>query len=401
MIKIILIDDDLIVIDILKSSINWEELGFELIGTFSDGRSASEFLKHENVDVVITDIRMPTLDGLQLIELCSKEFPHTQFVIISAYRDFSYAQKALKYGNVSGYLTKPLDFGAFSEVLDRVKGSFTQHYLHNKFNSLEDTNKRISLFSDLLCGLIKDTSELCNQFSQIGINGNYSSFTYSLVTVHIENFFEYVKNKWNHESTGFYYAINNLVEFENEDAYISLARYSFGNLDWIVIHKNKKIDIAVETFSEKLIENISGIFDLNAKITSCLHYKNLFDILNNKTYIIESDDKGPLPNPIDSAIEYIKENYAKNITLDTVSKFVFMSSSYFSAYFKKATEKKFIDYLTEIRMKKASELLKNTSYSVQTICQMVGYQHTGHFYDIFKKYFNATPAEYCDRFRKR
>ena len=99
-------------------------------------------------------------------------------------------------------------------------------------------------------------------------------------------------------------------------------------------------------------------------------------------------------NIVDIAKEYIRNNYSKALNLDEVSYFVNISPYYFSKIFKEGTGENFIEYLTNIRMEKAKELLNSTDYSMKEICAMVGYSDPNYFSRSFKKNVGVTPTEY-------
>ena len=107
MCRVIIADDEPKVLLLIKNLIQWEELGLELVATANDGISALEMIEELHPDIVITDIRMPGYDGIELIEKAKALDPRIDFIIISGYRHFNYAQKAIRFG-VEDYLLKPL-----------------------------------------------------------------------------------------------------------------------------------------------------------------------------------------------------------------------------------------------------------------------------------------------------
>ena len=100
---------------------------------------------------------------------------------------------------------------------------------------------------------------------------------------------------------------------------------------------------------------------------------------------------------IEKAREYIDENYKKDISLDEVSREADISPYYFSKLFKQETGRNFIEYLTEVRLRNARELLKNSQYSIKEICAESGYSDPNYFSRIFKKYEGVTPSEFRER----
>lgn len=120
MLKVLLVDDEPFIIQGLKVIIDWENEGFEIAGTVSNGKEALQFLENENVDLVIADIRMPEMTGLELLETLRKDKKSdVYFVILSGYADFSYAQQAMQ-NDCTDYILKPVDKEMLLKVLNKV-----------------------------------------------------------------------------------------------------------------------------------------------------------------------------------------------------------------------------------------------------------------------------------------
>lgn len=102
---------------------------------------------------------------------------------------------------------------------------------------------------------------------------------------------------------------------------------------------------------------------------------------------------------IEKAKSYIRDNYKKDISLDEVSREVDISPYYFSKLFKQETGGNFIEYLTEVRLRNARELLKDSGLSIKEICAESGYSDPNYFSRIFKKYEGVTPSEFRERLR--
>ncbi|MBD3919934.1 response regulator transcription factor [Paenibacillus sp. PR3] len=116
----IIVDDELFVRKGLIGLMDWEASGFRIIGEADNGEDALALIKEINPDLVITDIRMPILDGIGLIQAASNEQLSTSFIIISGYHDFSYAQQAMRHG-VMDYVVKPIDEQELEDALARIR----------------------------------------------------------------------------------------------------------------------------------------------------------------------------------------------------------------------------------------------------------------------------------------
>ncbi|MCR4749038.1 MAG: response regulator [Lachnospiraceae bacterium] len=119
MLKVFLVEDESIMREGLRDSIPWEKYGYVFVGEASDGEMALSLIRKTRPDVLITDIKMPFMDGLALSQIVSNEFPSTKIIIISGYDDFEYARQAIDIG-VEQYLLKPVTRAALQKVLIQI-----------------------------------------------------------------------------------------------------------------------------------------------------------------------------------------------------------------------------------------------------------------------------------------
>ncbi|HAT02419.1 MAG TPA: two-component system response regulator [Oribacterium sp.] len=120
MLKVFLVEDEVTVREGLRDNIPWEEYGFQFVGEASDGEMALPMIRKDIPDVLITDIRMPFMDGLTLCHILGQEFPKMKMIIMSGYDDFEYARRAIQEG-VDQYLSKPITRRTIKKALDEVK----------------------------------------------------------------------------------------------------------------------------------------------------------------------------------------------------------------------------------------------------------------------------------------
>lgn len=121
-IKVFLVEDEMVIRRGIKNSIDWEKEGYIFCGEASDGELAYPMIIKEKPDILITDIRMPFMDGLELCKLVKKELPNIKILILSGYDEFDYAKKAIRLG-VTEYLLKPISSGKLLEALNGVSES--------------------------------------------------------------------------------------------------------------------------------------------------------------------------------------------------------------------------------------------------------------------------------------
>lgn len=147
MFNVIIIDDEELILEGMKTCIPWNEYEMQVVETFTYAADALSYLRENKVDIILTDIKMPEMDGIELIKTIYNEFPRIKTVILSGYNEFEYAQKALMY-SASGYITKPTDEETVGTVLKKLKSEL----LSNKSNEvpkLESIFRNLVLYNDI------------------------------------------------------------------------------------------------------------------------------------------------------------------------------------------------------------------------------------------------------------
>ncbi len=157
MLKVLIADDERKICQLIEKLIDWKSQEMQVIATAENGMEALEVIQNYHPDIVITDIRMPGYDGLELIRMGKEINPQMEFIIISGYRHFEYAQTAIRYG-VSAYILKPIKKDELNETLHKLGEKFrenTRQLSHEEQLKLtlktDEETLRQTFLSDLVC----------------------------------------------------------------------------------------------------------------------------------------------------------------------------------------------------------------------------------------------------------
>lgn len=126
--KVVLIDDNVMLLKSLTCAVNWEALQCRCVGTAADGVSGKELIERECPDIVLTDIRMPGMDGLEMIKQAKDKHPGCKVIILTGYERFEYAKQALTL-HVEEFLLKPVDIQDLTEAVSRQVAKLDQEQL--------------------------------------------------------------------------------------------------------------------------------------------------------------------------------------------------------------------------------------------------------------------------------
>lgn len=385
--KIILVDDEILVLNSVKKYITNFLPELEICGLFFNGEDALHYMIEHPVDIVVTDICMPHMDGLELArEICNR-FPYCITIIVSGYSEFEYARTAIKY-NVSNYLLKPLDFRELQKCLSEAQALSSSRHNPSAVD-IDLRQEAIELFFvDLLMGIIPSADELESKFSSLKFPFPLNASEGNLLKISVCT--QDMDPYWDHHMDRLEVSLKNILRLSLPGIPFYFVRRSDLDFYYIMIDHN----LPSEQTITKLEHTTKELLHLKCTIAVHQHFTTLNDFLSDRQPQAPKAKKAFTDDTvIQKAIDYIESHYAENLTREMVADAVFLSPSYFSFQFKKKTGISFFDYLTNIRMQKAIELLK-TKMKISDIAVKVGYNSRNRFLINFRQYTDYAPTEY-------
>lgn len=189
MYKLLLVDDEILVREAIAGNIHWKELGYELVSTCENGKEAITYIKENKVDVVLTDVCMPFIDGIELSKYIHINNLEIDVIIFSGYNEFEYAQKAIRYG-VSEYLSKPITSYELSEVLINLKKRLDKKKeIENEFKKINKSyfKNLILIQSKIIKNLImgNELEESRKEIEEYGISIDYLAYRVAIIEIDI------------------------------------------------------------------------------------------------------------------------------------------------------------------------------------------------------------------------
>ncbi len=366
MIKVFLVEDESIIRQGIKNNIDWKSNGFELVGEAGDGEYAYPMILKSRPDILLTDVRMPFMDGLELSRLVKKALPKTKIIVLSGYNEFDYAKEAIKIG-ISDYLLKPVTSASLLEALKKAADLILEEQEHSRL--LE------RYFIDY------------EKYMAFPDKSDYSGVDRKL----IRNFLK----TGNAEECGRF--IDEYFEAVGEDNYMSLLLRQYMTMDifYCVQEFIRSLNIEEDSIPADLME-LKRVMKAVEKVESTIDYlKELFTFALTMRDKNSGDRYGII---IREAWEYIAENYGNSeFSLNMIAGYIGISSSYFSSIFKQGTGQSFVEYLTKVRIDHACELLKCTTLRTSEISEKVGYNDPHYFSTAFKKIMGQSPTEFKNK----
>ncbi len=392
MINIIAIDDEYSVLNLLPHIIDWNEYGCNLTKTFSSAETALDYIAQNDVDVVISDICMPNMSGIDFVQKLSALYPNITVVFLSAYKDFEYAKSAIKYG-VFDYITKPLDFDELDRLLKRLSKSISiKQQMQNSYTIYE----KQQILIDFISGKIS-SADFCNA---LNLDPEYSpeNSPAATVTIKINGLVEFLKTKWAYGIDRLYSC---LIRFLESDAIevipLTLSAHS---ADILMFSSQSP---SCDSFARRLNETKENFckickdeLTLDASIEICTTLNSLYDV-KLSALGSETEDDSPQQknaNVMEKALEYINRHLSSDISLSDVAGSIYMSPYHFSRMFKAYQNETFSDFILKKRLEYAQTLLKTENYTVSQIAEMTGFMNRNYFHRVFKHNIGCTPKEY-------
>lgn len=264
MIKVFLVEDEIIIREAIHKMIPWAEYGFELIGEAKDGEMALPLIKKSKPDVLITDIKMPFMDGLTLSRLVKKDLPNTKIIIISGYDDFDYARQAIALG-IEQYLLKPISKDEFLEVLEGIRSKYEkeneQKLYYQKFeNEIKAYEKNAQRdFFELLVSEDVDLQKIYEQADRLQIDIMAQCYNLVLFDIGAKSDYQNVGDRYSNDAAD----VQNKIDefFINNRSYQLFRNQQF---NYAVLIKGDENEIGQVT--AECIEFLKTTFEQNGTL---------------------------------------------------------------------------------------------------------------------------------------
>ena len=352
--RIVIIDDEHLIVSSIKVMLEKINKEYEVVGTANDGIAGLEIIHKYVPDILLIDIKLPGMNGLEVIEKVKDLYPNMVFVLISGYQKFEYAKKGIELG-VCDYIDKPITREKLIKLMKKIQ-SYQGNNLYRKTDlSLRNIEKELTLAYSFILEKIdrnddqnwcEDIDTVLSLFKEQGLDlEDYKRKCYHFVLSVTGKFYE----KWKQYEKNFrfpiYKNLDTLTSFQEVDKYVYI--------------------ILEQIFQKIIARKIGSTHSVILKV-----------------------------------ISYIKLNYNKDIGLSDIADMMGMNMTYLSILFKDEVGISFVKYLTKLRIDHAKEFLLE-GYKVTDVSTMVGYTNCRYFCNIFKREVGSTPSEYRGNIRKK
>lgn len=405
MLKILIVDDEQVVRVYLQSIVNWEQYDCQVVTTCENGMEALEVMAQQPIDLILTDLEMPKMNGLQLIEEIRSRGYQTKVIVLSDHSDYDLIREAMKLGALDYYVktnVKEADIISMIELVsEQVKKQLLQKHALEEEKRLKIDNFKIGRKTFLTTVLTGDVYYNELQLSQYVKMYHLFEPRLSLYQLRFQQPIElrqllYVEaiiaaefQKYDHD----------VVHLTQEKILVALYERTIVEeqvlMDhWLRIVKNIKNYLRAELQASKQL-----LIDSTEKLISCTKlFQN--DVPSDVSSVIAAEQLSHYRPEIQSILNYIHEHYDERITLQDLSAFACLNEAYLSRLFKMETKKTINSYINELRIYKAKELLKSPNIMVKEVAQLVGIKDQLYFNRVFKKFCGENPTDYQDRVKK-
>jgi len=462
---VMLIDDEPWSLVALEKSIDFDGQGFEIICKADNPLDALEFLTKHRVDLVLTDIKMPQMSGIEFIGKARAQGVASEFAVVSGFADFDYAVNALR-NNAADYLIKPIDPRKADEFIQKMR----QTLFHKKVSSDLDTIEKLksgqlhpktffdsqafTILYPLFCGIIIDGAinglpdvyglRLClgnncefllgnlqseekyyaltTSTPEAGVRISFSSLyggadqflaclseatrTYYNKMIFPDNVIQLPRRIHHREMAEFLTQIHSCLEMANMleitrligsmkertllgDFVFSDLLFFYNQLS-ALLHRVSPDAPEIYDFMHMSAEELYNRYPSVENYWQVIQ-DTLEEIVTNTKSRREKSSAG---SAFSSLLQYVDTHFEKDLYLKDLAKMFFINFTYCCELFKKTTGCTFSQYITNLRMEKAAELLALGGQSIEEIAGAVGYHDYYYFNNVFKKHFGITPYKY-------
>lgn len=358
LLKVLIADDEKIAREGLRDLVDWADLGMEVVFCAVNGQEALDYLCAHPVDVLLTDIKMPRMDGLELLRELSERGIGPTAVVFSGFSDFQYAQRAIRYG-VLNYLLKPIRIGELTETLHKAAARRqneaalpldVEEYARFKAETRPEADALTQELGQQICMADGAAARAtCRKLEELFQREGYCAATFRK------------------------YAFQCLYALSKE-----VSRFTGGE------------DVLLEDTERMAALSVARTREETARqLCACV------DGLCSYVYELKHSGKRRI---IGDLLDIVQHRYGdENLNLNGLAEQLGVTPNYLSALFRREMGQTFSAYLENYRLEKAQNLLQDVRYKVYEVAAAVGYSDPRHFGKVFKARTGRTPLEYRNR----
>lgn len=360
MINVLIVDDEISSVKIIQKFLPYDDYQLKLTGTAENGTDAMYYLNSPNPpDLVITDMNMPAMDGISLLQYLIDCHPDIKVIVISGYYDFEYTHAAIKAG-VHDYLLKPVE----PEKLAAAVANCCRKINKQKKLTVNLETKEVQIDLALYQLLLKHAKQL----KEILTYGKISNIEEELSSIQ-----KIMQTEASHSKD-----LCSLV-------YKTLADTLFQ----YCVEGNFPVPL-IPAFQENISDNTDDVFHLIQEM-----YIQCF------TQISDSRRKSSISDSLEPIRQYIGDHYRDNLSLEIVAELFFVNKEYLSVLFRKKYGETVGSYIIRLKMEDAKRQLEYSERSINQISESLGYVDSGYFNRQFKKTTGLTPNKYRKIYQKK
>lgn len=415
--KVFLADDEIVIREGIRESFPWDETPYTLVGEAPDGEMALPIIRDTNPDIVITDIRMPFMDGLELCRTLRSQMPWIGIIVLSGYDEFEYARQCIQLG-VREYLLKPVTADKLKEVLDKVSAQLLEERktLEHAASLRARMQSDDKFLKEKLIGVFfneesteDDSRNVLKQLSSMGCN--VTAPFYAVIDVAFSPLQTGLEAAYNlaSNSGGIVFATSSrtgarLLVLGNSVAETEERAYAFASS---LVQELERLECKeIRVGIGDIVDRPESIFN---SFKAARHIRHLIvERKDERSIILGVREMGDVDGDkkessiISDAKLFMLDNFSNpNLMLQDVAREVNMSNSRFSTVFSQQSGQTFTEYLVYLRLNKAKELLRTTDVKASQIASEVGYNDSHYFSYIFKKNVGITPTDYRNQYQNQ
>lgn len=344
MIKVLIVDDEEWNREIIKRFGNWEAFGMQIVGEAGDGLEAIRFIEEWTPDIVISDMRMPGMDGAELLHWIHSRFPAMKLIVVSVYDEYVYMKQAI-LSKAKDYLLKPVNPKELNAILRNCK---------EEIESAAAVEQKV-VFDIGLMKIIKHAMPaIASYFADLDADNVRAAFRQ--LEAQIQDYKRLEEYEMAHIYQEYLFLLSELMVKNLADSDpLPVAAPEFSSLEEVA-----------DALSKLYVSKIESLIDQRK-------YKKKLKLNDIKMYI--------------------EKNFTRPITVEKIAEVFFVSYVYLSRAFKSEFAVNITDYIQQLRMEKAREWIIIEQIPIKEAAEMCGYEDVAYFYKVFKKYYGISPGE--------